>query len=275
MPSIIEITTLSAPDLDVYARLTETQLRSRLEPEKGVFIAESLTVIKNALDAGCTPLSILTERRHIEGKAREIISRCGNIPVYTADSELLATLTGFPLTRGILCAMRRPRLPEPDALLADARRVAVLEDIVDPSNVGAIFRAAAALNIDAILLTPSCCDPLNRRSVRVSMGAVFQMPWARISGSPSEWPVPGIERLRCHGFKAAAMALSDTAITIDDPQLMAEPKLAIIFGTEGDGLSARTIASCDYTVCIPMAHNVNSLNVAASSAIAFWQLRVR
>ena len=272
MPNIIEITDFSIPALDVFARLTEAQLRNRLEPEKGIFIAESPKVIARALDAGCQPVSLLMERKHIEGQAKEIIDRCGEIPVYTAQREVLAGLTGYELTRGILCAMRRPKLPTVEELCADARRVAVLEGIVDPTNVGAIFRSAAALGMDAVLLTPTCCDPLNRRSVRVSMGTVFQVPWARIGSSASQWPQHGLQRLKELGFKTAAMAISDSAVAIDDPTLCAEDRLAVILGTEGDGLARTTVAGSDYTVCIPMSHNVDSLNVAAASAVAFWQL---
>lgn len=275
MPTIIEVTDFALPELDVFARLTEAQLRNRLEPEKGVFIAESPKVIERALDAGCEPVALLMERKHIEGQASGIIARCGDVPVYTAGRDLLAGLTGYQLTRGVLCAMRRPRLPGVEELCAGARRVAVLESIVDTTNIGAIFRSAAALNMDAVLVTPSCCDPLCRRAVRVSMGTVFQVPWTRIGGEPAEWPQPGMERLRRLGFRTAAMALSDTAVSIDDPRLMAEEKLAVILGTEGDGLANSTIAACDYTVCIPMSHNVDSLNVAAASAVAFWQLGAR
>ena len=273
MPNIIEITDIAAPELDVFARLTEAQLRNRLEPEKGIFIAESPKVIVRALDAGCAPLSLLMERRHLEGQGRDIMERCGDIPVYTADREVLEALTGYQLTRGILCAMRRPRLNDVETLCANARRIAVLEGIVDSTNVGAIFRSAAALHMDAVLLTPTCCDPLCRRAVRVSMGTVFQIPWTRIGETPEQWPQPGLTRLQKLGFKTAAMALSDTSVSIDDPQLMAEDKLAIVLGTEGDGLSRHTIADCDYTVRIPMSHGVDSLNVAAASAVAFWQLR--
>lgn len=275
MSQIIEITDFSLPGLDVFARLTETQLRNRLEPEKGVFIAESPKVITLALNAGCRPISLLMERKHIEGQARDIIARCGDIPVYTAERSVLAALTGYELTRGILCAMYRPQLPTVEDLCANARRVAVLEGIVDATNVGAIFRSAAALNIDAVLATPSCCDPLCRRAVRVSMGTVFQVPWTRIGSDAAQWPEPGIRRLQDLGFKTAAMALSDDSVTIEDPGLMAEERLAIVLGTEGDGLSAGTVAACDYTVRIPMSHHVDSLNVAAASAVAFWQLRVR
>jgi tRNA G18 (ribose-2'-O)-methylase SpoU len=275
MSNIIEIKDFSSPDLDVFARLTEAQLRNRLEPEKGIFIAESPKVIGLALDAGCEPVSLLMERKHIAGQAHGIITRCGDIPVYTADNDLLAGLTGFQLTRGVLCAMRRPQLPGVEELCADTHRVAILEDIVDSTNVGAIFRSAAALNIDAVLVTPSCCDPLCRRAVRVSMGTIFQVPWTRIGSEPSEWPHPGIERLRKLGFKTVAMAINDSAVSIDDPQLMAAEKLAIMLGTEGNGLAPCTIADCDYAACIPMSHNVDSLNVAAASAVAFWQLRAR
>ena len=275
MPDIIEITDFSSPALDVFARLTEAQLRSRVEAEKGVFIAESPKVIGRALDAGYEPLSLLMERRQIEGQGRDIIARCGQVPVYTAERGLLAKLTGYPLTRGVLCAMRRPRLPGVEELCAGARRVAVLEGIVDSTNIGAIFRSAAALSIDAVLVTPSCSDPLYRRAVRVSMGTVFQVPWTRIGNEASDWPRQGIQRLRQMGFKTAAMALSDNAVSIEDPVLCGEEKLTIVLGTEGDGLAPCTIAGCDYTVRIPMAHDVDSLNVAAASAVAFWQLRAR
>lgn len=275
MSNIIEITDFSLPGLDAFARLTEAQLRNRLEPEKGIFIAESPKVITRALDAGYEPVSLLMERKHIEGDARDILARCGDIPVYTADRALLAELTGYELTRGVLCAMRRPRLLSVEELCANARRVAVLEGIVDTTNAGAIFRSAAALNMDAVLLTPTCCDPLNRRAVRVSMGTVFQVPWTRIGEEPSQWPQPGVERLQKLGFKTVAMALTDNSVSIDDPALMAEDKLAIVLGTEGDGLADSTIAACDYTVRIPMSHQVDSLNVAAASAVAFWQLRIQ
>ena len=275
MPNIIEISNFNRPELDVFARLTEAQLRQRQTPEKGLFIAESPKVIDRALNAGYEPVSLLMERKHITGDACEIISRCGEIPVYTAEREVLAALTGFELTRGVLCAMRRPPLPTVAELCANARRVAVLESIVDPTNVGAIFRSAAALNMDAVLVTPTCCDPLFRRAVRVSMGTVFQVPWTRIGNSPADWPQPGIAQLTKLGFKTAAMALSDQSVSIDDPALCAEKKLAIVLGTEGDGLSASTIADCDYTVRIPMSHEVDSLNVAAASAVAFWQLRTK
>ncbi len=275
MPPIIEITDYAAPELDLFARLTEAQLRCRLEPEKGVFIAESPKVILRALDAGYEPVAFLMERRKIEGPARELLARCPDTPVYTAEREVLAGLTGFQLTRGVLCAMRRPALPTVEALCADARRVAVLEGIVDTTNIGAIFRSAAALGMDAVLLTPTCCDPLCRRAARVSMGTVFQVPWTRIGQTPGEWPEPGLNRLRRLGFRTAALALSDTSVSVEDPQLAAEPRLALLLGTEGDGLAARTVAACDYTVRIPMCRGVDSLNVAAAGAVAFWQLRAR
>ena len=275
MASIIEITDFSAPELDVYARLTQAQLRSRLEPEKGLFIAESTKVIGTALQNGYEPVPLLMERKHITGQAEEILRLCGDIPVYTADRDILAKLTGYELTRGVLCAMRRKPLPAVEEICANARRVAVLENIVDSTNVGAIFRSAAALHIDAVLITPSCCDPLCRRAVRVSMGTVFQVPWTQIGTDHTQWPQPGLGRLQAIGFKTAAMALDDRAVGIDNPQLMAEEKLAIILGTEGNGLSDATIAASDYTVMIPMSHQVDSLNVAAASAVAFWQLRAR
>ena len=272
MCDIIEVTDLDVPELDVYARLTQAQLRSRREPEKGIFIAESPKVIGHALDAGCVPLSLLMERRQLEGQGRDLVERCGQVPVYTGDRAVLAGLTGYELTRGILCAMRRPRLPSVEELCARASRVAVLEGIVDSTNVGAIFRSAAALNMDAVLINPSCCDPLCRRAVRVSMGTVFQVPWGQLGETPADWPEKGMDILHSLGFKTAAMALSDRSVSIDDEQLAKEPKLAIVLGTEGDGLAAGTIASCDYTVKIPMSHGVDSLNVAAASAVAFWQL---
>lgn len=272
MPNIIEITDFHAPELDPYARLTQNQLRNRLEPEKGIFIAESPKVIDRALDAGYKPVSLLMERKQITGPAAGILSRCGDAPVYTADRELLAELTGFELTRGVLCAFRRPAPRPVEELCKNARRVAVLEGIVDSTNVGAIFRSAAALNMDAVLVNPSCCDPLCRRAVRVSMGTVFQVPWGQLGETPADWPEKGMDILHSLGFKTAAMALSDRSVSIDDEQLAKEPKLAIVLGTEGDGLAAGTIASCDYTVRIPMSHGVDSLNVAAASAVAFWQL---
>ena len=272
MPNIIEITDFHAPELDPYARLTQNQLRNRLEPEKGIFIAESPKVIDRALDAGYKPMSLLMERKQITGPAAGILSRCGDAPVYTADREMLAELTGFELTRGVLCAFHRPAPRPVEELCKNARRVAVLEGIVDSTNVGAIFRSAAALNMDAVLINPSCCDPLCRRAVRVSMGTVFQVPWGQLGETPADWPEKGMDILHSLGFKTAAMALSDRSVSIDDEQLAKEPKLAIVLGTEGDGLAAGTIASCDYTGKIPMSHGVDSLNVAAASAVAFWQL---
>ena len=275
MANIIEITDFSAPELDVYARLTEGQLKSRADLSKGLFIAESPNVILRALDGGYEPVSLLMERRHIEGQAKEVVARCGEIPLYTAPLPVLTELTGFPLTRGVLCAMRRRPLPELETVLRGARRIAVLEDIMNPTNVGAIFRSAAALGMDAVLLTPSCSDPLYRRAVRVSMGTVFQIPWTHIGEALTDWPRPGLDRLRALGFKTAAMALREDSVAIDDPALMAEEKLAVVLGTEGEGLSDGTIADCDYTVRIPMSHGVDSLNVAAASAVAFWQLSRR
>lgn len=275
MPNIIEITDFEAPELDIYARLTERQLLHRNEPEKGLFIAESPKVVERALDAGCVPVSLLVERKHINGEARDVIARCKEIPVYTADFEVLKKLTGFPMTRGVLCAMHRPSLPSVEEICANARRIAILENVMNPTNIGAIFRSAAALNIDAVLLTPACSNPLYRRAIRVSMGTVFQVPWTYLDSQAADWPQKGLELLRKLGFKTAAMALSDNSISIDDPKLMAEEKLAVILGTEGDGLAPCTIADCDYTVRIPMSNGVDSLNVAAASAVAFWQLGSR
>ena len=275
MPDIIEITDFNTPELDVYARLNENQLINRHEPKKGLFIAESPKVVDRALNAGYTPVSLLLERKHITGEARDIIARCGNIPVYTADFDVLTQLTGFQLTRGVLCAMRRKPLPSVAEVCTGARHIAILEDVMNPTNIGAIFRCAAALNMDAVLLTPACSNPLYRRAIRVSMGTVFQIPWTFLGGefnANSGWPYPGIQELRDLGFQTAAMALSDDAVSIDDPRLQTAEKLAIILGTEGDGLAASTIADCDYTVKIPMSHDVDSLNVAAASAVAFWQL---
>ena len=272
MANIIEITSFDDPRLDVYARLTEAQLLNRFEPAKGMFIAESPKVIHRALDAGCKPVSLLMERKDIDGAAEEIIARCGSIPLFTADRDVLCQLTGFQLTRGVLCAMLRPKLPTVEEICKDARRIVVLENVMNPTNVGAIFRSAAALHMDAVLLTPGCSNPLYRRSARVSMGTVFQIPWTFIGEETGHWPHPGMERLQAMGFKTAAMALRDDSVSIDDPQLQAEKKLAIVLGSEGDGLVDCTIADCDYTVKIPMSHGVDSLNVAAASAVAFWQL---
>ena len=275
MANIIEITDFSAPELDAFARLTEAQLRNRLEPEKGIFIAESPKVIRRALRAGYEPVSLLTERKHLGGQAKDLVAELGDVPVYTADDDLLEGLTGYALTRGVLCAMRRKPLPTVEDLCKDARRIAVLESIVDATNVGAIFRSAAALNIDAVLVTPTCCDPLYRRAARVSMGTVFQVPWTRIGETAADWPEQGMARLKAMGFQTAAMALRDDSVSVDDPKLCKVEKLAIILGTEGDGLSGDTIADCDHVVRIPMREEVDSLNVAAASAVAFWELRAR
>lgn len=300
MAQMIEITDFDAPELDVYARLTENQLINRHEPEKGMFIAESPKVIERALDAGYMPVSILTEKRHIEGEGQKILARCGEIPVYTAEFDVLTKLTGFQLTRGMLCAMYRQPLPSVQSVCKGAKRIAVLENVVNPTNVGAIFRSAAALGMDAVLLTTGCSNPLYRRAIRVSMGTVFQVPWTYLGeetkpetvrnpdSEEEKEPGTGIERnlepeekadsgnwqkqLHELGFHTVAMALKEDSLSIDDPKLMNEDKLAIVLGTEGDGLAPETIAACDDTVCIPMAHGVDSLNVAAASAVAFWQL---
>ena len=275
MSQIIEITDFSDPRLDVYARLTEAQLLNRFEPAKGMFIAESPKVIDRALNAGCKPVSLLMERKDIDGSAKEIIHRCGDIPLFTADRDVLCQLTGYQLTRGVLCAMLRPQLPTVQEAVAGAKRIVILENVQNPTNVGAIFRSAAALGMDAILLTPGCSNPLYRRSARVSMGTVFQIPWTFIGEETADWPEKGMAQLSSLGFKTAAMALSDNSVSIDDPRLAAEEKLAIILGSEGDGLTDTTIADCDYTVKIPMYHGVDSLNVAAASAVAFWELRAK
>ena len=263
MSNIIEIADFRDPALDVYARLTENQLLNRENPENAMFIGESPKVIERALDAGYEPVSILVERKHIEGEAKDIIARCGDIPVYTADFEVLTQLTGFQLTRGMLCALRRKRLPSAAEICKDARRVAVLENVMNPTNVGAIFRSAAALGMDAVLLTNGSSNPLYRRAIRVSMGTVFQVPWTFIEN---------VSELKELGFKTCAMALREDTLSIRDPRLGAEPKLAVVLGTEGDGLADATISDCDYTVKIPMTHGVDSLNVAAASAVAFFQL---
>ena len=268
MVNFTEITDFNAPELDVYARLTEAQLLNRFEPQKGMFIAESPKVICRALDAGCKPVSLLVERSHCNEEAQAAIARCGNVPVYTAELPVLTQLTGFQLTRGMLCAMLRPKQPDPQDILKACRRVAVLENVMNPTNVGAIFRSAAALGMDAVLLTSGCTDPLYRRSARVSMGTVFQVPWAYV---PEDWQT----LLRGAGFATAAMALTDDSLSIDAPQLRDAARLAVVLGTEGDGLAKETIARCDYTVKIPMSHGVDSLNVAAASAVAFWELRAR
>lgn len=274
MANVIEICDLSAPELQLYTHLTQPRLRAGMESERGIFIAESPKVIRLALEAGCRPVSLLMEQKKIHGPAQEIIDRCKDVPVYTAQREVLARLTGYELTRGVLCAMERPKPLAVESVCSGAARIAVLENIVDSTNVGAIFRSAAALGMDAVLLTPSCCDPLCRRAVRVSMGTVFQVPWARIGLEKDQWPGMGMEQLHRLGFKTAAMALRDTSVRVDDPQLRAEKRLAIVLGTEGDGLAPDTIAVCDYTVRIPMRNGVDSLNVAAASAVAFWQLRM-
>ena len=266
----IEITDFQAPELDVYARTSENQLVNRANPAEGMFIAESPRVIERALDAGFQPVSCLVEKRQIEGEAREILERLGEIPVYTAEMEVLAQITGFKLTRGMLCAMYRKPLPSVEEVIRDAKRIVILENVVNPTNVGAIFRSAAALHMDAVLLTFDCSNPLYRRAVRVSMGTVFQIPWTFFE--KEEWPDGGMDILRKMGFRTAALALKDDSVSIDDPHLMKEEKLALILGTEGDGLAAATIADCDYTVKIPMSHGVDSLNVAAASAVAFYQL---
>lgn len=275
MPDIIEITDLNDDRIGLFTRLTEAQLRNRLEPEKGIFIAESAKVVRLALEMGCKPVAYLMERRQLTNQGREFIENAGSVPIFTADDEVLEGLTGYRLYRGVLAAMRRPKLPSVDEVLKDAHRVAVLEGIVDSTNIGAIFRSAAALNVDAVLVTANCGDPLYRRAVRVSMGTVFQVPWTRIGETNEDWPERGLERLRSLGFKSAAMALSDDSVSIDDERLNKEEKLCIVFGTEGDGLAKETIAHCDYTVRIPMAHGVDSLNVASAAAVAFWQLRMR
>ena len=266
--NLIELTDFSAPELDVYARLTEAQLLNRHNLKEGLFIAESPKVIDRALNAGCVPVSILVEKSHLRGESLEVILRCGDIPVYTAHFDVLTQLTGYQLTRGMLCAMRRPQLPTVEAVLKNARRVAVLEDVMNPTNLGAIFRSAAALGMDAVLLTPACSNPLYRRSCRVSMGTVFQVPWTYLE---ENW----LETLREMGFKTCAMALRDDSYSVDDPELRRVDRLAVVLGTEGDGLADSTIAGCDYTVKIPMYHGVDSLNVAAASAVAFWELRPR
>jgi len=266
MSNIIPITDFAASQLDVYARLSENQLLCREDPANAMFIAESPKVIQRALDAGYQPISFLVEDRHLETQARELIDQCGDLPVYTAPFDVLTQLTGFKLTRGMLCAMRRPPLPTVEQVCRDARRVAVLEDVMNPTNIGAIFRSAAALNMDAVLLTPACSDPLYRRAIRVSMGTVFQVPWTWLDEDDY------VMQLRELGFQTAAMALRDDSLSIRDRRLAESEKLAIILGTEGDGLADRTIDGCDFTVRIPMTHGVDSLNVAAASAVAFWQL---
>ena len=274
MSNIVEITDFNAPELDIYARLTENQLLNRHEPDKGIFIAESPKVIERALDSGHIPISILVEKKHIDGQAKSIIERCKNVPVFTAEFDILTKLTGFALTRGMLCAMQRPKLLTVDEVCNNAKRIAILENVENPTNVGAIFRSAAALGIDAILLTPACSNPLYRRAIRVSMGTVFQIPWTFIGplNTSDNTSLHYIDKVKSMGFKTVSMALKKNSLPIDHPLLMKEDKLAIILGTEGEGLNEETISKSDYTVLIPMYHGVDSLNVAAASAVAFWQL---
>ena len=275
MANIIKITDLMAPELDIYARLNENQLLHYYEPDTGIFIAESPNVIIRALNAGYEPLSILLEEKEIESDAKEIIELCDNIPIFTAKLDVLTKLTGFQLTRGLLCAMYRKTLPSISDVCKNAKRIVILENVMNPTNVGAIFRSAAALNMDAVLLTHGCADPLYRRASRVSMGTVFQIPWTYIGNNTKDWYESGMDMIKEQGFKTVAMALRKDSMNVDDPRLMSEEKLAIILGTEGDGLADSTINDCDYTVCIPMSHGVDSLNVAAASAVAFWQLGKR
>ena len=272
MARIIHITDFDDPALDVYARLTEGQLLCRADPEQGLFIAESPNVILRALDGGYEPVSLLMEEKHIAGQAAEVVGRCGDVPLYTAPLDVLTQLTGFPLTRGVLCAMRRRPPADPAALCKQSRRIAILEDVMNPTNLGAIFRSAAALGMDAVLLTPGCCDPLYRRCARVSMGTVFQIPWAYITPYQHLWPQAGLAWLRGWGYETAAMALRNNTLSVTDSRLRGAEKLAVLLGTEGDGLREETIAACDYTVKIPMSHAVDSLNVAAASAVIFWEL---
>ena len=275
MANIIKITDLMAPELDIYARLNENQLLHYYEPDTGIFIAESPNVIIRALNAGYEPLSILLEEKEIESDAKKIIELCDNIPIFTAKLDVLTKLTGFQLTRGLLCAMYRKTLPSISDVCKNAKRIVILENVMNPTNVGAIFRSAAALNMDAVLLTHGCADPLYRRASRVSMGTVFQIPWTYIGNDTKDWYESGMDMIKEQGFKTVAMALRKDSLNVDDPRLMSEEKLAIILGTEGDGLADSTINDCDYTVCIPMSHGVDSLNVAAASAVAFWQLGKR
>ena len=274
--NMIEITDFDAPELDVYARLTEAQLLNKDHPEDGLFIAESPKVISRALDGGYEPVSVLVEKKQVleDAETIAVLGKCGNVPVYTAEFEVLTKLTGFKLTRGMLCAMKRRRLPSLQEICNGCDRIAVLENVMNPTNVGAIFRSAAALHMDSVILTGGCSNPLYRRASRVSMGTVFQIPWTFVDNSVI-WPEEGMKILRELGFKTAAMALKEDSASIDDPELMKEDKLAVILGTEGDGLAPETIADCDYTVMIPMSHGVDSLNVAAASAVAFWQLGKR
>lgn len=271
MNNIIEINDITAPELDVYARTSEVQLLRYYEPEPGLFIAESPKVIERALNAGYEPLSFLVERKDLEAEAKQILERYPEIPVYTAEYDVLVGMTGYALARGMLCAMKRRRLPSVEGICQNTSRIAILENVVNPTNIGAIFRSAAALHMDAVLLTSGCSDPLYRRAARVSMGTIFQIPWTYFD-KKSSWPEEGMKSIQNLGFKTVAMALRDDSFSIDDPKLLAEEKLAIVLGTEGDGLASQTIADCDYTVKIPMSHGVDSLNVAAASAVAFWEL---
>lgn len=275
MADLIDITGLDRPELNMYVGASEVQLLRYFEPQPGVFVAESPNVILRSLDAGYEPLSLLMEKSQAEGAAKEVLTRVGKVPVYVAEAEVLKKLTGFEMTRGVLCAMRRKLMPSMEEICAGAKRIVVLENVMNPTNVGAIFRSAAALGMDGILLTDGCADPLYRRAARVSMGTVFQIPWTYLDKHTAKWPEPAMENLRKMGFKTAAMALTDESVGIDYPALQAEEKLAIVLGTEGDGLATTTIANCDYTVKIPMAHGVDSLNVAAASAVAFWELGCR
>ena len=272
MGEIIRIDDFSDPRLDLFVRLTGAQLRSSIESERGVFIAESPTVIEVALDSGCEPIALLTDERLINGAVEKIIERCEGVPIYTTKKDVLEKLTGFALTRGALCAMHRPKMPTLGELLKDAKTVAVLENIADSTNIGAVFRSAAALGVDAVLVTPDCCDPLCRRAVRVSMGTIFRVPWGVIGESQADWRENGVKLLQSHGFKTAAMALNENSVNIDDQTLMKEERIAVILGTEGTGLAKSTIENSDYTVMIPMQNEVDSLNVAAAGVIAFWQL---
>ena len=275
MADLIEVTGLDMPELNIYVGASEVQLLRYFEPEPGVFVAESPNVILRALDAGYDPLSLLVEKKQAEGAAKELLARVGKVPVYVAEAEVLKKLTGFEMTRGVLCAMRRKVMPSVEEICDGTKRIVVLENVMNPTNVGAIFRSAAALGMDGILLTDGCADPLYRRAARVSMGTVFQIPWTYLDKHTAKWPEPAMETLRGLGFKTAAMALTDDSVGIDYPALQAEEKLAIVLGTEGDGLATSTIANCDYTVKIPMAHGVDSLNVAAASAVAFWEFGKR
>lgn len=273
MNNIIHIDNLNLPELDIFARLSESQLRHYYEPNGGLFIAESPLVIGRALDSGCEPIAMLVEDKHIETQAKEILARVSDdLPIYTAPFEVLTQLTGFQLTRGALCAMVRPALPSLEELCQQSKRLAILEDVVNPTNVGAIFRSAAALHMDGVVLTAGCSDPLYRRAIRVSMGNVFLIPWTMLNEKKCSWPEDAMNILHKNQYKTVAMALRDDSYSIDAPELQNEEKLAIVLGTEGDGLASKTIASCDYTVKIPMSHGVDSLNVAAASAVAFWEL---